>query len=761
MASGTGVKLGDQDRGHRPHGLAVAHHLQPYSLPLCGSIGYFSPPSIPMRHFRAVDQVSSKVIPGLSRAFPRFGSPSLGALFEATVLLALMSGGTGSLAGQEQPSPFSIDDAIELASVGSPRISPDGSKVLFTLSKLDWEENERDSRIWIANADGSDARPFTADVGDANPLWSPDGRWVAFLRNAGEGDRRARQVFLLRTDGGEARQLTRHPTSVSNVTWAEDASRLFFTASDSLPSKVRKGRKDGADAVFVDEGPNGQTRSEWNGVWSTALDFEDGASRRHTPEGIRVGDYAVSPDGSRIAYTYRSENQRNAGHLGEIALVGTREGAMPVDLTDNDAPESRLAWSPAGDLLTFVAPSLQEWELDQGNLYAMDPETGETRELLPDWSADLRGYRWHPDGRHIELAALERTDSHLFRLDLASGRVERVSANTGIIGSPDYSRDHSAVAFTLADPLSPADVWVSSTDSFEPVRITRANPWVADRALVSPEVVRWVSADGLEIEGILYRPSGGGSAPGALVLEIHGGPAGVFTRSFDADAQLLAGMGYAVLQPNVRGSTGYGDALLRGNMEDIGQGDFQDVMTGVDAMIDRGIADPDSLAVRGWSYGGILGGWTITQTDRFRAASLGAMVADWRSEFGAGFNYDVTRWYIGGDPWSNRDGWLQASSYTHLDQVTTPTILFHGDNDTTDTMEQSMNFFQGLRFHGVESRFVRFPREGHGIREPRHRRTLLVEEVRWFETHVRGNVDWEAPERPEAEDTDEAAKVTS
>ncbi len=687
-------------------------------------------------------------------------SPSV-VLVGVMFFVALLPLTSGRLAGQEQPPPFSIDDAIELASVISPRISPDGSKVLYTLSKLDWKENERDSRIWIANADGSDPRPFTADVGDTSPRWSPDGRWVAFLRNVGEGDGRARQLFLLRTDGGEARQLTRHPMSVSDVTWARDASRLFYTASDSLATKVRTARKDGDDAVFVDEGPNGQSRSEWSGVWSTSLNFEEVDSRRHTPQGIRVGDYAVSPNGMRIAYTYRTENQRNAGHLGEIALVGTEDGAEAVDLTDNDAPESQLAWSPDGNLLTFVAPSLEGWELDQGNLYAMDPESGEVRELLEGWDGDLRRYEWHPDGGHIELVALERTDTHLFRLDVGSERIDRLFGNTGIIGSPDYSADHSAVVFTLADPVSPADVWVSATESFQPVRITRANPWVADRALVSPEVVRWASADGLEIEGILYRPQGSGGGPGAFLLEIHGGPAGVFTRGFDPDAQLLAGMGYAVLQPNVRGSTGYGDALLRGNLEDIGQGDFQDVMTGVDAMIDRGIAHPDSLAVRGWSYGGILGGWTITQTDRFQAASLGAMVADWRSEFGAGFNYDVTRWYIGGDPWSNRDGWLQASSYTYLDRVTTPTILFHGDNDTTDTMEQSMNFFQGLRFHGVESRFVRFPREGHGIREPRHRRTLLIEELRWFETHVRGNADWEAPERPEGKDPAEAVKATS
>jgi dipeptidyl aminopeptidase/acylaminoacyl peptidase len=183
-------------------------------------------------------------------------------------------------------------------------------------------------------------------------------------------------------------------------------------------------------------------------------------------------------------------------------------------------------------------------------------------------------------------------------------------------------------------------------------------------------------------------------------------------------------------------------------MKDIGGGDYQDVMTGVDAMIERGVAHPDSLAVKGWSYGGILGGWTITRTNRFKAASLGAMVSDWRSEFGPGFNHDVTRWYLGGDPWSNRDFWIERSSYTHLDKAKTPTILFHGDEDRTDTIEQSFNFYAGLKHFGVPARFIRFPREGHGITEPRHARTLRVEELRWFQLYVRGEKGWKAPERP-------------
>lgn len=675
------------------------------------------------------------------------------------------------------PRGFGFDDALNLVSVSAPKMSPNGSRVLFAREELDWDDNKRRSRIWIVDADGSGARPFTASADDRNAEWSPDGRWVAFTRPAqregDDADAKPRQLFVLPAAGGEAAQLTRHPTSVGRYAWTRDGTSIFFLAPDSLPDATEKERKNGADAVFVDEGPNGQTRGSWNGVWAVELPVQGSAlaeapvdAARRTPRGRIVSSFAVSPDGNHLAYAYRTENRRNAGHLGEIALRSATASLDDADngaeehLTQNDAPESQLAWSPDGRRLAFVAPDSETWELDQGNLYVHDVPSGRTRQVLADFEGDLRGYRWHPGGRAIDFVALERTDANLYRVDVASGEVEQLTREPGVTSAPSWDRFHHAAAFLYASPTAPADIWTARLDDDAKVRLTDANPGLADKDLAEPEVIRWTSTDGLEIEGLLYLPLGRGAAqrPGAAVLQIHGGPAGVFTRRFDPGAQLLAAHGYAVLQPNVRGSSGYGDALLRGNMNDIGGGDYEDLMSGVDAMVERGAAHPDSLAVKGWSYGGILGGWTITRTDRFKAASLGAMVADWRSEFGAGFNFDVVRWYLGGDPWSNRDFWTDRSPYTHLDKVRTPTILFHGAADRTDTMEQSMNFFAGLRHLGVEARFVLFPREGHGIREPRHRRTLLTEEMRWLQGHVRGLADWEPPPRPAAADSTAAPR---
>ena len=666
----------------------------------------------------------------------------------------------GAAAQEANQRELSVDEVIDMVRVSGPRLSPDGTRVLFVRSELDWDRNRRDSRIWVVGADGSNMRPFTGSTDDRSPEWSPDGRWVSFTRPVGTGDDRTRQLFVLPSDGGEAVQLTKHVTAVGSYRWSRDSRSIVFVASDSLPDDTEKERKNGDDAIFIDEGPNGQTRGSWNGIWtvqaSAAADPVEAS--RLTPEGRIVGSFALSPDGNHLAYAYRTENRRNAGHLSEIALrsVVTDEEQM---ITSNDAPESQLAWSPDGRAITFVAPGLESWELDQGNLYHYYIPTGEVRQLMAGVDADMRGYRWNPGGRSIDVTALDGTVANLYRLDVRSDELEQLTDLEGVVSDVSYDALHGSAAVRFASPSEPGDLWLADLSGGPRVRLTEANPWLGEKDLAEPEVVRWTSSDGLEIEGILYLPEDR-QGPGAMLLEIHGGPAGVFTRGFDADAQLLAAQGYAVLQPNVRGSSGYGDALLRGNMHDIGGGDYEDLMTGVDAMIARGVAHPDSLAVKGWSYGGILGGWAITRTDRFKAASLGAMVADWRSEFGAGFNFDVVRWYLGGDPWSNREYWTERSAYTHLDRVTTPTILFHGANDRTDTMEQSMNFFAGLRHLGVDARFILFPREGHGISEPRHRRTLMIEEMRWLHRFVKGLEDWQPPDRPAEAGDKKAAPIS-
>jgi dipeptidyl aminopeptidase/acylaminoacyl peptidase len=303
----------------------------------------------------------------------------------------------------------------------------------------------------------------------------------------------------------------------------------------------------------------------------------------------------------------------------------------------------------------------------------------------------------------------------------------------------------------VSAPARPPEVTLIDLASGKLTPITHVNTRATDLTLSQFRAITWKSRDGLEIEGLLWLPAD--YKPGTrlpLALAVHGGPAGVWDVSFRGINHVYTGLGWAVLEPNVRGSSSYGDALLRGNMKDIGGGDYFDLMTGVDKLIADGIADAEHLAIRGWSYGGILGGWTLTQTTRFKAASLGAMVADWTSEYAMGFNHDVRLWYIGGTPWESAERYRQQSSYTHIASVTTPTLLLHGERDTTDTIGQSMMYYQGLKDRGIASRFIRFPREPHGFREPHHQRIRDTEEIAWLMKYARG-IDWKAPERQDAD----------
>lgn len=664
---------------------------------------------------------------------------------------------------QERRTP-TIDDLLDLVQVSGAEISPDGRRVIYTRSELKkWSDNKRVTSIWIADADGRNHRQLLGHERDRSPAWSPDGRYVAFLstrdqpenaRDEGAGA----EIWLLPMSGGEATKLTRHDTAIRSFRWSPDGTRIFFSAEE--PDPLKEARKTSlGDGIFVDEGPNGQGKGTYSNLW--VIDVPDGRSTRLTSGDHIVGDFEPSPDGTRLVYTVRPNNRRNQQNLSEVYVLDVARGAS-TRLTHNDAPENDVAWAPDGTAVTYVAPHHQSWELAQGNLYVHPLEGGRGPTILSSaFQGDIGRYFWHPSGRSILVSGTLRGRGGLYELDLTRGAVRPLATGDLVLQATSAARDRSRLAGTRSTPASPAEIVVVDPAHGTVTDVTDANPWFRRLEVAQMRAITWTSKDGRVIEGLLWLPAsykGGDRLP--LLLSIHGGPAGVWSTSFRGINHVYASLGWAVLEPNVRGSTSYGDELLRANMRDIGGGDYWDAMTGVDAVIAQGIADPEQLAVRGWSYGGILGGWTITQTQRFKAASLGAMVADWASEYAMGFNHDVRLWYIGGTPWENPDGYRTRSSYTYIDQVTTPTLLLHGERDDTCTIGQSMMFYQGLKDRGVDTRFIRFPREPHGFREPHHIRMRDAEEIRWLMKHARG-IDWSMPERKDASTPTTTATTSS
>jgi dipeptidyl aminopeptidase/acylaminoacyl peptidase len=678
----------------------------------------------------------------------------------AVVSLALLIATTTSAQDRRAPT---VDDLLNLVQVSGGEISPDGQQVIYTKSELKkWSDNKRVTSIWIANTDGTDHRQLLGSDKDRSPSWSPDGRYIAFLstRDQAENARDAAgaQLWLLRTNAvGEATKLSDLKTAIRSFKWSEDGAKIYFVAEEADPLKDARKNSIG-DGVFVDEGPNGQAKSSYSNLWSITI--ADKETRQLTKGDQIIGDFEPSADGTRVVYTSRPNNRRNYQNLAEVFIVEVANGETR-QLTKNEAPENNVAWAPDGKAVTYIAPHDKTWELAQGNLYIHPIEGGGGPTVLSSkFQGDIGRYFWHPSGRSMVLNATVRGRSGVYELDLSSGATKPLAAGDLSLSISSATKDRTRFAGSKSLPSQPGEITIVDARG-QTTAVTDANAWFKQVEVSQMRAMTWKSKDGLEIEGLLWLPASykaGAKLP--LLLSIHGGPAGVWSTSFRGINHVYTSLGWAVLEPNVRGSSSYGDSLLRGNMKDIGGGDYQDAMTGVDALIAQGIADPNQLAVRGWSYGGILGGWTITQTQRFKAASLGAMVSDWTSEYAMGFNHDVRLWYIGGTPWENPEAYRRQSAYTHIAKVTTPTLILHGEQDDTDTIGQSMMFYQGLKDRGVPARFIRFPREPHGFREPQHIRMRDAEEISWLMKYARG-IEWKAPERKDEPETKKPTTTTA
>lgn len=665
-----------------------------------------------------------------------------------TVLLLLFTFAACSLFAQQRA--MITDDIINMDRLGTVLMSPDGESVIFGKSTLDWDENERNTKYYYIPADSGAVYQYIGEAGASDLRYSPDGKYISLKRTV-DGNA---QLFLLPTRGGEAVQLTEHDNSIGRYEWSADSKAIYFISNVARSSDEQSEYDAGYDHLFVDEAPHGQQEGHWNQLWKFDLESKEATQITHDEQ--IIGDFAVAQNRERVVYNARFENRRNQQYKSEIYLL-TIGDSTAVQLTDNEVPESSLHWLPDNEHIIYSAAHDETWELKQSKLWKMNVDDQSNRMISGEFEGTMRSFYIDPAGETIYFNGVMRTDSHLYALNITDGTVEQVTDRSGSLSAVAMNGDRTRMAYRFDDVTTPPDLFVADLDNpEESVRLTDLNPMIRDSLILADyDVIQWESYDGLEIEGIKYLPAEvdqDGSSP--FLLHIHGGPAGVFRNTFSPQYHVWAGLGYVQLAPNVRGSTAYGDDLLRGNMFDIGDGDYEDLMSGVDRLIEENWIDEDQMAVRGWSYGGILGGTTITKTNRFKAASLGAMVSDWTSEYALGFNHDVRLWYIGGEPWTNPEGYRERSPAMHADKVTTPTLFLHGERDRVDTPEQSLIFFTFLQDIGeVDTRYILFKREGHGINEPRNQRTRDIEEIRWIQKYTRG-IDWEPWER-NGDDEDE------
>jgi dipeptidyl aminopeptidase/acylaminoacyl peptidase len=614
--------------------------------------------------------------------------------------------------------PMTVDDAMNMASLRNVRMSPDGKWVFFSKSEVDWEKNKRKTKHFMIPASGGEAIQFISDAGGSSFQFSPDGKYLSLKRTV---DKKS-QVFLMSLKGGEAIQLTSHKNSVGSYKWSADASKIFFTAEEPMSKEEQEEYDLGDDAIFVFEGPNGREHARWRNLW--VFDLSSKEEVRLTDEELIINSFDASPDGKRVVFAATKQETDNFFYRSELYLV---------------------------DASNYHSPSDKDYDLTHGFLWIMNPDSGKKRKLEEPSQGNISSLTWTPDGKSLLFNEGRRTDLNLYKINIATGRIQDITNAKGSLRALAFSKDRTKMVYSYSDFDSPPDLYVSSVGKLNPVRLTNTNPWIEkELSLAKGEVIGWKSKDGMEIEGVLYLPRNrkkGQKLP--LIVTIHGGPPGRFSNGFRSVFHIFAGLGYASLGPNIRGSNSYGDDLLTALQGDVGGGEYDDVMSGVDHLIEKRIADPDRLGVRGWSWGGILGSWVITQTNRFKAASLGAMVGSWTAESGPGLSFDLKLHYIGGAHWKNPEDWRKVSSLWYVKNVRTPTLLLHGERDVVSTPNQAMMFFQALKEVGkAPVRYINFPREPHGFREPRHQRRRDIEEIRWMQKYIRG-IDWKPWERKE------------
>lgn len=625
---------------------------------------------------------------------------------------------------------YTPEMAVDLRACFDVRISPDGASVAFRVEPLGHRGKDRTSTIFVVQADGSDSpRPITdADHNNVSPAWSPDSRTLAFLSDHSE--RGTAQLHVVSAAGGEPLRLTDLAGGVGNPAWTPDGRAITFTARRRSLADEPEPRSD----VKV-------ASEQWRPQAIARVPASGGAPVIVGPATGHVALYAWSPDGSRIAaFVTPTEDLAAAWDNLRLIVFTPGEADSERELLRLSGFANPIIWSLGGRLLATIGSRLPD--VDPTNIFVVDIESGDVtvlddRGMTPEWIA------FYDDGLLVH--AVETQQTRIDRTDIRGSEWDPLDlghdANEGWIEADTKidSRD-GAVAASVARFNRPGDLYIASRGG-QFAQLTDLNPQLECVELASMEPLVWTSTDGMQVHGwLMLPPSVEGAERLPLVTAIHGGPSWQWGNWFHGTwhdwGQILSAAGYAVFLPNPRGSTGRGGAFTGANRFDFGGRDFEDIMTGIDHLIERGIADSDRLGICGWSYGGFMTAWAVTQTDRFKAAVAGAAPTNWVSKIGTTDIRPFNEWNLG-EVNTDPDRVWERSPIRYVSRVTTPTLLVHGEADKRVPVTQGMEFYLALRATGVPTDLISYPRQGHAFHERTHQLDLLQRLVGWMDRYVK------------------------
>lgn len=644
--------------------------------------------------------------------------------------------------------PFTIDDALAIRDVSSPRLSPDGNSIAFVVTRNDLEADEKKTQIFVALRDGGALRKMTADSYSAyDPRWSPDGAYLSFIALRDDVDANAApQVYTLDLRGGDAEAYTAVPQGVEGHEWAPDGKRMLLVIRDESAA-AREAR------LAAEAGDEAKARPF---VIDRRQFKEDGVgyldrSRAHLyllearggePLQITFGDFEDSepawrPDGAEIAFVSNRTEEPDANHNTDIWIVSAEAKAKkraPRRLTANIGPDRAPAWSADGARIAYVSATQPEllWYATS-HLAIIDAAGGKPRLVTAALDRNIDSPRFAPGGDAVIATIEDNAEQKVAEILLADGTVRPLIAGADAVFEFDL-HPSGAIAAPVSRPDLPGEIFLYADGNLS--QTTRLNEAALSGVEFSAPINSSVeSADGTPVQSFLYPAARRRKkAPGFLF--IHGGPTGQYDHSFDATAQLFAARGYAVIMPNPRGSSGWGQDFAAAIFADWGNKDFSDVMAAADEAVARGLADEKRLVVGGWSYGGILTNYVITKTARFKAAISGASEVVYVGNYG----HDIYQreWELElGLPWEARDAWERITPFYDVAKVKTPTLVIGGKEDWNVPIVNSEQLYLALKRLGVSTELVVYPGEDHSIGRPSFIRDRWERYLDWYAKHLR------------------------
>jgi dipeptidyl aminopeptidase/acylaminoacyl peptidase len=693
------------------------------------------------------------------------------------LLLAIVLG-SASLGFAEGKPKLTLDEFFNSVSYTSVALSPDGNSIVIGTERADWDQQIFRTDLWLYRDDGKGGSliQLTQSGHDSDPKWSPDGRWIAFLserktssarnsdsdsdddKDVDKGD--ISQIYVISPAGGEAIPLTQGQEEVHTFSWSADSRTLYFATRNPW-TKTQKDdyRKQWKDVV--------QYRTAERGDTIFALDVAAALARHATApakEGnddekesdltpgarsiatlpLRVEELVTSPDGSKLAFISNSINQRQEKFEDYEIYTLDLANPAPRRLTNNQAQETKPHWANDNRHVFFsveVGDVAGPYRDLQPHLYWVDSESGAVEQWSKDFIGQVDQYSVTADG--VLASARLGTEVPMYSVAQPGQSLHKLNGWDGTYETLSATAQSPRVAFVYSSLQKPAEVYLAdSVDKLDQARpITSLNKLFAERELPQGKPYKWKADDGTTVEGMLIYPPGKFESKNLPMLTfIHGGPADADGNHFEADwyqwAALAATDGWLVFEPNYRGSTGYGDKFLQQIVPVIVSRPGKDILEGVDALVKAGIADPDHLTVGGYSYGGYMTNWLITQTTRFKAAVTGAGAVEHVGNWG---NDDTTfddAYFLGGRPWEAQQRYHDEAAIFQIDKVRTPTHMVAGANDIRVAVLEDYLLEHALYSLGIPNALLIFPGEGHSLaKNPWHGKIKVREELKWLQKY--------------------------